>query len=102
MAFQPGQSGNPNGRPKAAKIITQQIIAALNEVDPKTEATKLRGIVNALISKATEGDVSAIKEVADRAEGKVPQTHEGGDEENPINVLHRIERVIVRPSKPEA
>ena len=33
----------------------------------------LRPIAAALISKASEGDIPAIKELADRLDGKVPQ-----------------------------
>lgn len=98
MAYQPGQSGNPGGRPKRDKFITQQLIAALKEVDETTGGTKLRRIVNALLAKAAEGDVPAVREVLDRVEGKVPQAIEGGDEDNPISVLHRIERVLVDPN----
>ena len=40
----------------------------------------LRQVARALISKASEGDVPAIKEVADRLDGKVAQTIAGEDE----------------------
>lgn len=58
---------------------------------------KLRGMAEALIAKALEGDVSAIKEVGDRIDGKVPQMIQG-DEDNPLTMITKIERVIVRPS----
>lgn len=54
----------------------------------------LRAIADQLIAKAMEGDMQAIKELADRMDGKVPQVVQG-DDENPVSVLHRIERVIV-------
>jgi hypothetical protein len=41
-----------------------------------------------------DGDVSAIKEVADRIDGRVPQLV-GGDRDNPAQ-FQRIERVIVQ------
>lgn len=57
----------------------------------------LRLIAQKLIEKASEGDMQAIKELADRTDGKVAQAIIGGDEDdNPINVVHRIERHIVR------
>lgn len=96
MAFQPGQSGNPGGRSKREKFITQQLIAELNEIDPQTEAKRLRKVVKALISKAEEGDVTAAREIFDRVEGKVP-TVLAGDEDNPIR-YEKIERLIVHPS----
>jgi hypothetical protein len=56
----------------------------------------LRKIARKLIEMAEDGDMQAIKELADRTDGKVPQALVG-DDENPINVIHRIERAIVRP-----
>lgn len=38
-----------------------------------SEMPKLRNIARALIAKAEEGDMAAIKEFADRIDGKVPQ-----------------------------
>lgn len=61
--------------------------------------TKLRQVADALVSKAIGGDVQAIKEVADRLDGKVPQAVVGDDEHDPINLIARIERVIVDESK---
>lgn len=59
----------------------------------------LRAVASALIAKAAMGDVPAIKEVADRLDGKVPQGIIGGDEDDPaIQTVTRIELVGVRPS----
>lgn len=61
------------GRPKDSKekqtLIKEQALLrlreiVLNEIDPVT---------NALVKKAKKGDVPAIKELFDRAFGKVPQ-----------------------------
>ena len=46
----------------------------------------LRPIAAALLSKASEGDVQAIKELADRLDGKVPQAIVGDDEQDPVTV----------------
>jgi hypothetical protein len=54
----------------------------------------MRRVARALIDKAMYGDVSAIKEVADRIDGRVPQLV-GGDRDNPAQ-FQRIERVIVQ------
>lgn len=63
--------------------------------------TKLREVADALVTKAIAGDVQAIKEVADRIDGKVPQALVGDDGEDPISVVGRIERVVVRPNAPD-
>lgn len=61
------------------------------------DSKALRMIAAKLIEKAAEGDMQAIKELADRTDGKVAQAIVGGDEDdNPINIIQRIERHIVR------
>ena len=45
----------------------------------------LRPIIDALMEKATSGDVTAIKELLDRAWGKPTQTI-AGDKDNPFTV----------------
>jgi hypothetical protein len=59
-----------------------------------TNHKALRRVARALIERAAEGDVAAIREVADRLDGRVPQLV-GGDRENPVQ-FQRIERVIVQ------
>jgi hypothetical protein len=56
-----------------------------------------RSVAEKLVLNALAGDTTAIKEIADRIDGKVPQAVVG-DEENPISLIHRIERVIVDSS----
>lgn len=53
-------------------------------------------LADALLDKAIEGDISAIKEVFDRVDGKPKQAIVGGDEDD-SPVLHKIVREIVRP-----
>ena len=56
----------------------------------------LRKIARNLLMQAEANELPAIKELADRVDGKVPQAVIGDNDEDPINMLHRIERVIVR------
>jgi hypothetical protein len=49
-----------------------------------------------------QGDVQSIRELADRLDGKVAQAIVGDDEMDPINLVHRIERHIVRPPDPNS
>lgn len=89
--FQPGQSGNPNGRPKT-KPFRDAILRALEAAGD--EAALLDAVATALVVKASSGDVQAIKELADRMDGKVPQAVIGGDEDDPpIQTVTRIELV---------
>ena len=82
MPFQKGQSGNPKGRPKSNKRFRDALCLAVHErVDEKPlrsvetgEHAYLRRAAEALVEKALSGDLRAIREVADRLDGKVPRT----------------------------
>ena len=59
----------------------------------------LRLVARELIAKAQAGDMQAIKELAERTDGKVPQAIVGDDEGDPINLVTEIRRTIVRPQE---
>jgi hypothetical protein len=81
------------GRPPKEKSFANMLNIAIKEAT-EDGGTKLRAVADALIAKAISGDVQAIKEVADRLDGKVPQGIVGGDEDdNPLNIVTRIELV---------
>lgn len=82
------------GRPPKEKSFANMLRIAINEA-AEDGGTKLRKVADALVEKAMSGDVQAIKEVADRIDGKVPQGVIGGDEDDPP-ILTEIRRVIVR------
>ena len=52
----------------------------------------LRRVAQALLTKAESGDVGAIKEVADRLDGKVAQPHAGDEESAPIKVTFSTDK----------
>ena len=96
IPFKPGQSGNPGGRPKT-KPFKEAIRRAVEAAGDDTQ--KLDMLALALYSKALEGDVSALKEIADRLDGKVPQGIVGGDDDEPaVKTYNRIELIGVRPA----
>jgi hypothetical protein len=64
--------------------------------DTPAKPGSLRYIARQLLIRAAE-ETAAVKEIADRLDGKVPQGIVGDADEEPVNVLHRIERVIVSP-----
>lgn len=81
--FQPGQSGNPAGRPKT-KPFKRALQEALKAADDDSEM--MQAIALALVNKAKEGDVPAIKEIADRLDGKVTQPIGGDEDSAPIQI----------------
>jgi hypothetical protein len=66
--FKPGQSGNPNGRPRKIPAI-DKLLQDIAE-DDYTE------VIKALFKKAKKGDVRAAEVLFDRAYGKARQTVE--------------------------
>jgi hypothetical protein len=81
MPFHPGQSGNPGGKKKQKRFLTalEMELKAVEADDQRG----LRKIARNLIVMAEGGDMQAIKEIRDTLDG------------NPINILARIERIIV-------
>lgn len=65
--------------------------------DADGDFKRLRKIAAALADKAESGDVQAIKEIADRLDGKVAQAITGDDELDPIRVIQEIRRSVVDP-----
>lgn len=85
------------GRPPKEKSFANMLNIAIKEAIEGSDKTKLRAVADALVDKAMQGDVQAIKEVADRLDGKVPQALVGDNDDDPINVVTKIVREIVRP-----
>ena len=105
--FQPGQSGNPGGRPKERPV--RNALKAIIEGDAKAIAkipADLAAIARTLIAKAKDGDMPAWKEFADRYEERVPQAIVGDDEHAPVRVADvsdeqrvRVLQVLMAKSK---
>ncbi len=71
----------------------QTLERAITQDDGK----RLRGAAEKLLDLAEAGEPWAVKELADRLDGKVAQSLTlGGDPDNPI--VARIERLLVNPS----
>lgn len=83
--------GNDNAR--QGRIWRDTLRRALLAEDGKN----LRAIADALVLKAAEGDVAAIKEIGDRIDGKVAQPVGIGQDPDagPVEI-QRVERVLVR------
>lgn len=102
--WKPGQSGNPAGRPKIRpyKEALDRVLKAIGESAGRDAAHAMDQIAAAHVTKCMSGDMAAIKELAERHDGKVPQAVVGGDEDdNPIKI-ETIRRIIVRPGHPDS
>lgn len=82
-------------RPKSEKTFANMLRVAISEAHGEG-GNKLRAVADSLVQKAIAGDVPAIKEIADRLDGKVPQAVVGDDEHDPISVITEIRRIIVK------
>ncbi len=90
-------AGNANSGRKAEKPFRDALRLELAAVGEDQKA--LRQIARNLIKMAMDdsGKLDAIKELADRSDGKVAQAIVGDDEADPISVVNKIVREIVRP-----
>jgi Family of unknown function (DUF5681) len=82
--WRPGQSGNPQGRPK--KLITEATREWLAKVDESTGLTNAQMVAKAQVEQAIKGETAAYNAVADRTEGKVIQPIAGDADGNPISI----------------
>jgi hypothetical protein len=73
--WQPGQSGNPAGRPKGVKFLSEALREALSASAPDGISWTEK-VAQALIDRACLGDPAAFREIADRIEGKVKESVE--------------------------
>jgi len=69
-------AGNGNSGQRKDKLIRDALMLAVNRVqegDPQGRK-KLAIAAAAVVEKAVEGDLAAFKEIADRIDGKAPQS----------------------------
>lgn len=92
VATSGAQPGNANYR--KGRLFASAIAAALELPSRADQKKRIDAIAEKLVSMAEEGDLQAIREVADRLDGKPAQTI-AGDPENPLNLIARIERKVV-------
>jgi len=93
--FKPGQSGNPGGRPRTAKLseASRVKLASVIPGDPEGR-TYAEGIADKLARLAIKGDIRAAQELADRAEGRPSQMA-------PPSEQHGVKVIIVDVPRPK-
>lgn len=90
--------GAPIGNKNAVKprLWYSAIMRALEKRGAGDRMKALDELAEKLLGAVASGDMQAIKELGDRLDGKPAQTILG-DPDAPLQVINRIERVIVRP-----
>jgi len=90
-------AGAPIGNQNAAKAKQWRaaIERALDARGAGDRLAALETLAEKLLISCESGDLGALKELGDRIDGKPAQVILG-DEENPIHLISRIERAIVR------
>ncbi len=85
--FEKGTSGNEKGRPKLTRL-SESLREQLSEISPDAdEQTIAEQIAKTLIKLALSGDIAAIRECFDRAEGKAPINLDvGGKDGEPMQI----------------
>jgi hypothetical protein len=72
----PGETHNPNGRPKGKKNIKTMLVELLSAQDPDGEWAKLPA-AQLVRSAFKDGNFRALVEILDRIEGKAVTEHRG-------------------------
>jgi len=101
--WKPGESGNPNGRPKKGEawadvanelLNSKEIDITMKMADGKVKRLSLESdksfrhaVIVGMIKEAMKGNVQAAKELADRTEGKSKERREVTNKVEPIKIM---------------
>lgn len=82
----PFKMANPRGQQRA-KVFRQALEMEIASLAADDDRRGLRKVARKLIELAEQGDIQAIKELADRIDGKVPQAIAGIDEDENLTPI---------------
>ena len=98
MAWKPGQSGNPAGK-KPGTLKEKPYRDALRmEIAAAEDLKVLRAIARAHLEKARSGDMAAIRELADRLDGRPAQESNVSFQDRPVTELTNEELMALAAS----
>jgi hypothetical protein len=87
----PGYTGNPKGKPKGAISVVSAIKAKLQECPEGKQKTYLHYLVEKIMKKAViDDDVSMIKDIIDRVDGKATQMIEFKDRDELEDIKGKV------------
>jgi len=81
--WKPGESGNPHGRPPKPLCITH----LLREYGIEKDSEKFAALAKLIWARALDGDMSCIKEILDRTEGKPVQSVKDLTENKDVEIV---------------
>lgn len=94
---------NPGSRgQQRAKVFRQALEMEIASLAADENRKGLRRVARKLIELAEEGDIQAIRELADRIDGKVPQAIAGIDEDENLTPVVPVINVLGRPGSSPA
>lgn len=76
-------AGRPKGAQNKDKPFRDALKAEIAAAEDENDFRSLRKIARGLLTAAGEGKIDAIREIADRVDGKVPQGVIGGEAGDP-------------------
>jgi hypothetical protein len=100
--FKPGESGNPNGRPKGKRNFKTDLLAELEETTSVREngrditISKQRAVIKSLINNAIKGDVRAATALSALVERVVGNDANSGDSDSTAEDQKLLEDFIER------
>jgi hypothetical protein len=98
MAGAPQGNRNAHRGRKWREAISRALARKAGSVDQGLDSAADKLVTLAI----DDGDKWALEEIGDRIDGKPAQAIVGGDDDdNPIKVIQRIERAIVRTNNPD-
>lgn len=98
MTFQPGQSGNPQGRRKERIWRNALDRAVKRAIDGKVDYLAIDALADSIVAAGLAGDVQALKEIGDRIDGKVPQALIGSDDPDDAPISQSLTIAFVKPA----
>jgi hypothetical protein len=88
----PSKGGKPDKLMRHALLL--ELHQQAKQADGKV-TKRLRLVARKLVDRAEEGDTTAIREIFDRVDGRVPQAqHVSGPEGGPVDVIHQLLKEI--------
>ena len=87
MAYKKGETGNPGGRPSMKPWSEALMLAVKRSAEKGKKTKRLAVLADTCVKKGLAGDMTAIKEIGDRLDGRSVQPHKhGGEDGGPIVV----------------